>query len=76
MTKATIAVALSVTSYFFEGLLGFKSGLLPCVPLLSRRRLSTSPVDLAIGFGPGLSAIKSLLDVNIGLVAAGSSYWY
>lgn len=33
--------------------LGFSFGLLPGVSLLSRRRLSTSPVDLAIGFGPG-----------------------
>jgi hypothetical protein len=35
------------------------------VSLLSRRRLSTSPVDLAIGFGPGLSAISFLLNVDI-----------
>lgn len=56
---------LLATTYFFEGLLGFKSGLFPCVSLLSRRRLSTSPVDLAIGFGPGLRAIRFLLDVNI-----------
>ena len=53
-----------MATYFFEDLLGFKSGLFPCVPLLSRRRLSTSPVDLAIGFGPGLSAIKSLLVIG------------
>lgn len=65
MTKATATVASPATTYFFEDLLGFKSGLFPCVSLLSRRRLSTSPVDLAIGFGPGLSAISFLLNVDI-----------
>ncbi len=48
-------------SYFFEDLLGFKLGLFPGVLLLSRRRLSSFPVDLAIGFGPGLSAMIVLL---------------
>lgn len=67
MTKATIKVASASDGYFFVDLLGFKSGLLLGVSLLSRRRLSTSPVDLAIGFGPGLSAIRSLLDTNVDL---------
>lgn len=40
-------------SYFFVDLLGFNEGVLPGVSLLSRRRLSGSPVDLAMGFGPG-----------------------
>ncbi|MBV6289271.1 hypothetical protein, partial [Pseudomonas aegrilactucae] len=57
-------------SYFFEDLLGFKSGLFPGVSLLSRRRLSTSPVDLAIGFGPGLSAIRSPSITTFKLTAA------
>jgi hypothetical protein len=35
-------------------LCGFKLGVFPGVSLLSRRRLSGSPVDGAIGFGPGL----------------------
>ena len=35
--------------------------MLPGVSLLSRRRLSGLPVDLAIGFGPGLIAISTLL---------------
>lgn len=35
-------------------LCGFKPGVFPGVSLLSRRRLSGSPVDGAIGFGPGL----------------------
>ena len=33
------------------------------VSLLSRRRLSGMPVDLAIGFGPGLIAMITLLVV-------------
>lgn len=49
-------------SYFFEDLLGFKLDLFPGVLLLSRRRLSSFPVDLAIGFGPGLSAMVVLLE--------------
>jgi hypothetical protein len=49
-----------------EDLLGFKSGLFLGVSLLSRRRLSTSPVDLAIGFGPVLSGIySSILDEKL-----------
>ncbi|NNO00337.1 hypothetical protein FKQ62_12915 [Vibrio sp. B1-2] len=37
--KATIAVAFIVNkTYFFEDLLGFKSGVFPGVFLLSRRR--------------------------------------
>lgn len=63
--KSYIKVASSSDYLFFEDLLVLKSGLFPCVSLLSRRRLSTSPVDLAIGFGPGLSAIRFLLDINI-----------
>jgi hypothetical protein len=43
--------------YFFEDLLGFKLEVFPGVVLLSRRRLSGFPVDLAVGFGPGLSAM-------------------
>jgi hypothetical protein len=36
---------------------GFKDGVFPGVSLLSLARLSGFPVDLAILFGPGLSAI-------------------
>jgi hypothetical protein len=48
---------LVLTYFFFLGLGGFKEGVLPGVSLLSLARLSGSPVDLAILFGPGLSAI-------------------
>lgn len=44
---------LQFKSKYYLVPLGFSFGLLPGVSLLSRRRLSTSPVDLAIGFGPG-----------------------
>ncbi len=37
--------------------LGLRLGLFPGVSLLSRRRLSTFPVDLAIGFGPGFNFV-------------------
>jgi hypothetical protein len=50
--------------YFFEGLLdllGLRDGVFPGVVLLSRRRWSGFPVDFAIGFGPGLSAMDNLL---------------
>lgn len=47
--------------YLF-GLLGLRAGVLPGLSLLSRRRWSGLPVDLAIGFGPGLSAINTLLE--------------
>ena len=51
------AVRINTLNYFFlfEDLLRFKLDVLPGVHLLSRRRLSGFPVDLAIGFGPGLS---------------------
>jgi hypothetical protein len=44
-------------NYFFGRFGGFKDGVFPGVFLLSRARLSGFPVDLAILFGPGLSAI-------------------
>ncbi|EDM44520.1 hypothetical protein SCB49_13150 [unidentified eubacterium SCB49] len=44
-------------TYFFLRLGGFNDGVFPGVLLLSRARLSGFPVDLAILFGPGLSAI-------------------
>ena len=47
--------------YLFVDLLGFNSSLLPGVFLLSRRLLSTSPVESAIGFGPGLSGVLDIL---------------
>jgi hypothetical protein len=50
--------------------------LLLGVSLLSRRRLSTSPVDLAIGLGPGLSAMIFLLDIDVDVGFAGLSYWF
>lgn len=40
-----------------------REGVLPGVSLLSRRRLSGLPVDLAIGLGPGLIAMSALLVV-------------
>lgn len=62
---------LPATSYFFEDLLGFRSGLLRGVSLLSRRRLSTSPVDFAVGLGPGLSgmAYSSMLKLKVDVAA-------
>jgi hypothetical protein len=42
-------------------LLGLRDGVFPGVVLLSRRRWSGCPVDFAIGFGPGLSAMNALL---------------
>ena len=60
--KATKRQLLSIAFfYFFEDLLGFNDGVFPGVSLLSRRRLSGSPVDLAIGFGPGLRPIIVIL---------------
>lgn len=47
--------------YFPVDLLGFSSGVLPGVSLLSRRRLSGFPVDLAIALGPGLRAMIVIL---------------
>jgi hypothetical protein len=41
-------------------LLGLRDGVFPGVVLLSRRRWSGFPVDFAIGFGPGLSAMDAL----------------
>lgn len=41
-------------TYFSEDLLGFNLSVFPGVFLLSRWRLSGSPVDSAIRFGPGL----------------------
>jgi hypothetical protein len=35
----------------------FREGVFPSVSLLSRARLSGFPVDFAILFGPGLSAM-------------------
>jgi len=43
--------------HFFFGTGGFNEGVLPGVSLLSRCRLSGFPVESAILFGPGLSAI-------------------
>ena len=43
--------------YFFLGFGGFKNWEFPGVSLLSLSYLSDFPVDLAILFGPGLSAI-------------------
>ena len=43
--------------YYFFGFGGFNDGVFPGVSLLSLARLSGFPVDLAILFGPGLSAI-------------------
>jgi hypothetical protein len=45
----------NVLAYFFLG--GFNDGVFAGVSLLSLARLSASPVDLAILFGPVLSAI-------------------
>lgn len=42
---------------FFLGTGGFNEGVLPGESLLSRCRLSGFPVESAILFGPGLSAI-------------------
>lgn len=47
----------------FLCLCGLSVGVFPGVSLLSRRRLSGLPVDLAVGFGPGLMAIIALLAV-------------
>ena len=44
-------------TYFLFRFGGFKDGVFPGVSLLSLARLSGFPVDLAILFGPGLSAI-------------------
>lgn len=43
--------------YFFFGTGGFKEGVLPGVSLLSRCLRSGFPVESAVLFGPGLSAI-------------------
>jgi len=43
--------------HFFFGTGGFNEDVLPSVSLLSRCRLSGFPVESAILFGPGLSAI-------------------
>jgi len=43
--------------YFFFGTGGFKDGVLPGVSLLSRCLQSCFPVESAVLFGPGLSAI-------------------
>lgn len=51
-------MALTSIIYFLEDLLGFSPGVFPGVFLLSRRRWSGFPVESAIGFGPGLSAIS------------------
>jgi len=48
-------------TYFSEDLLGFNLSVFPGVFLLSRWRLSGSPVDSAIRFGPGLRLIVVLL---------------
>lgn len=63
MLKYGIAGAYA-KPYFFEDLLGFKLRLFPGVLLLSRRRWSSFPVDLAFGFGPGLSAMIFLLQYS------------
>lgn len=57
---------LKFKSKYYLVPLGFSFGLLPGVSLLSRRRLSTSPVDLAIGFGPGFKfpMINKFLIIN------------
>lgn len=47
----------------FLCLWGLRVGVFPGVSLLSRRRLSGLPVDLAVGFGPGLIAMIALLVV-------------
>ena len=60
--KATVKIALiSSLIYFFEDLLGFNPGVFPGVFLLSRLRLSSLPVESAIGFGPGLRPIIVIL---------------
>jgi hypothetical protein len=48
----------------FLCLWGLSDGVFPGVSLLSRRRLSGLPVDLAIGFGPGLIAMITPLVVT------------
>lgn len=48
-------------TYFSEDLLGFNLSVFPGVSLLSRRRLSSSPVDGATGFGPGLRLMIVIL---------------
>lgn len=53
-----LLVPLAVCHFFgVEDLLGFNDGVFPGVLLLSRRRWSGFPVDLAIGLGPGLRDI-------------------
>nr|ACK87018.1 hypothetical protein [Pectobacterium atrosepticum] len=48
-------------TYFSEDLLGFNLSVFPGVFLLSRWRLSGSPVDSAMRFGPGLRLIIFIL---------------
>ncbi|MHB2800297.1 hypothetical protein ACYBZ1_25745, partial [Klebsiella pneumoniae] len=50
-------------TYFFEDLLGFNLSVFPGVFLLSRWRLSGSPVESAIRFGPGLRPIIVILSI-------------
>jgi hypothetical protein len=52
-------------TYFLFRFGGFKNGVFPGVSLLSLARLSGFPVDLAILFGPGLSAIVLVLIIYI-----------
>ncbi|HLF51262.1 hypothetical protein [Flavobacterium sp.] len=49
--------SIFIIYHFFFGTGGFNEGVLPGVSLLSRCRLSGFPVESAILFGPGLSAI-------------------
>jgi hypothetical protein len=58
--SAKTAIALFYVLYL-EDLLGLRDDVFPGVLLLSRRRWSGFPVDFAIGFGPGLSAMNALL---------------
>nr|WP_238532115.1 hypothetical protein [Rahnella aquatilis] len=48
-------------TYFSEDLLGFNLSVFPGVFLLSRWRLSGSPVDSAMRFGPGLRLMMIIL---------------
>ncbi len=54
---------LLTTDLFFEDLLGFNLSVFPGVFLLSRWRLSGSPVESAIRFGPGLRPIIVILSI-------------
>lgn len=70
--KALRCNRLPKENFYFFGLLGLRAGVLPGVFLLSRRRWSGLPVDLAIGFGPGLSDMTNL---HLAFVTHGNLQW-